>query len=98
MSEEYYVRDLGIDELQQDLDKFKAQDPFNKSWDELKVLAGIEKNFKRRTDRLEKLNNDPVVESTLQYNNVDVTSLQYQDSALAINAGINGAQSKEINP
>lgn len=98
MSEEYYVRDLGIDELQQDLDKFKAQDPFNKSWDELKAFAGIEKNFKRRTDRLEKLNNDPVVESTLQYNNVDVTSLQYQDSALAINSGVNGAHSKEINP
>jgi PBSX family phage portal protein len=98
MSEEYYVRDLGIDELQQDLDKFKAQDPFNKSWDELKAFSGIEKNFKRRTDRLEKLNNDPVVESTLQYNNVDVTSLQYQDSALAINSGVNGAYSKEINP
>ena len=98
MSEEYYVRDLGIDELQQDLDKFKAQDPFNKSWDELKVFAGIEKNFKRRTDRLEKLNNDPVVESTLQYNNVDVMSPQYQDSALAINSGVNGAYSKEINP
>ena len=95
---EQYIRDLGLDELQKQDDTFKAQDPFNRSWDELKNFSGIEKNFKRRTDRIEKLNNDPVVESTLQYNNVDVMSQGYQDSALAVRGGINGASSKEINP
>ena len=96
--EEYFIRDIGVDELRQDQDAFKAQDPFNKSWEELKNLSGIEKNFKRRTDRLEKANNGPLVETTLQYNNVDVNNIGYQDSALAINSGINGAYSKEINP
>lgn len=95
---EYFIRDVNLDELEQDTDKFKAQDPFNKSWDELKGYNGIEKNFKRRTDRLEKANNGPLVETTLQYNNVDVNNPGYQDSALAINSGVNGAYSKEINP
>jgi PBSX family phage portal protein len=95
---EHFIRDVGVDELTQEFDKFKDQDPFSKSWDDLKNLTGIEKNFKRRTDRLEKLNNDPVVESTLQYNNVDVMSQAYEDSALAVRGGINGASSKEINP
>jgi PBSX family phage portal protein len=95
---EYYIRDINLDELEEQVDKFKAQDPFSKSWDELKGYTGIEKNFKRRTDRIEKANNVGLVETTLQYNNVDVTSLGYQDSALAISSGVNGAYSKEINP
>ena len=96
--EEYYIRDINLDELEQNADKFKEQDPFNKSWEELKNLSGIEKNFKRRTDRLEKANNGPLVETTLQYNNVDVNNPGYQDSALAIRSGKDGAYSKEINP
>jgi len=96
--DQYYIRDINLDEIEQDVDRFKAQDPFNKSWDELKAYSGIEKNFKRRTDRIEKANNGPLVETTLQYNNVDVNNPGYQDSALAINSGINGAYSKEINP
>ena len=103
MSEEYeyktpYIRDIGMPEFQEEVNIFKAQDPFAKPWDDLKNFVGIEKNFKRRTDRIEKANNDPVVESTLQYNNVDVMSRGYQDSALANQTGINGASSKEINP
>jgi PBSX family phage portal protein len=61
---------------------FKNQDPFNKSWDDLKNLNGLDTNFKRRTTRTLKADATP----------------QYMDSALAVNAGINGAQSKEINP
>lgn len=95
---EHYIRDVHIDEIESQVDRFKEQDPFAKSWDDLKNLSGIEKNFKRRTDRLEKANNGPLVETTLQYNNVDVNNIGYQDSALAINSGINGAHSKEINP
>jgi len=58
---EHFIRDIGVDQLAEEFDKFKEQDPFNKSWDHLKGFSGIEKNFKRRTDRIEKLNNDPVV-------------------------------------
>lgn len=93
-----YIRDISVPEFQEEENVFKAQDPFAKSWDGLKGLTGLEKNFKRRTERIEKLNNDPVVESTLQYNNVDVMSQGYQDSALSNQTGINGAASKEINP
>ena len=99
MSEEYYIRDLGLDEQDQVQDMFKAQDPFNKAWDDLKTLSGIEKNFKRRTDRIEKAEAvDPSINYSVGYQNVDVNSLGYQDSALAVRTGINGAQSKEINP
>ncbi len=93
-----YIRDISIPEIEQEIDVFKAQDPFNKSWDDLKNLSGLEKNFKRRSDRIEKANNDSVVDSTLQYNNINVMSQGYQDSALAVRSGKNGASSKEINP
>ena len=85
-------------EIEEPENIFKSQDPFNKSWEELKGFSGIEKNFKRRNDRLEKVNNGDLVETTLQYNQVDVMSARYQDSALAVSSGINGARSKEINP
>jgi PBSX family phage portal protein len=99
MSEnEYYIRDLGMPDFEEEVNPFKDQDPFAKSWDSLKDMNGLEKNFKRRSDRIEKANNDPVVETTLQYNQVDVMSQGYQDSALAVNRGKDGAYSKEINP
>lgn len=98
MSEEYYIRDLGLPDFDEQSNVFKDQDPFGKSWDDLKGLNGLEKNFKRRSDRISKANNDPVVETSLQYNNVDVMSQGYQDSALAVRSGQNGAHSKEINP
>jgi PBSX family phage portal protein len=79
-------------EFEPEVDPFKEQDPFSKSWDLLKGLNGLEKNFKRRSDRMSKA--DFVVSG----NNVDTTDLGYQDSALAINRGVNGAYSKEINP
>jgi PBSX family phage portal protein len=98
MSEEYYIRDIGLPDAEVLSDAFKDQDPFTKSWDDLKGLTGLEKNFKRRSDRISKANNDTVVETSMGYNNVDVMSTSYQDSALAVRSGINGAGSKEINP
>lgn len=96
---DYLIRDLGIDDLAIQEDAFKAQDPFNKGWEELKTFSGIEKNFKRRTDRIEKAAAvDPAINYSVGYQNVDVDSLAYQDSALAVRGGINGASSKEINP
>jgi PBSX family phage portal protein len=98
MPEEYYIRDIGLPDAEEQTNAFKDQDPFGKSWDDLKALSGLEKNFKRRSDRIAKANNDPVVETSMGYNNVDVMSRGYQDSALAVRSGINGAGSKEINP
>lgn len=84
MSEEVteHIIRAKVDTLEQQEDVFKAQDPFNKSWDDLKNLSGLDNNFKRRTSRVVKADATP----------------QYMDSARAVNSGINGAQSKEINP
>lgn len=89
---------MEVPEFEPEVDVFKAQDPFAKSWEDLKGLSGLEKNFKRRSDRISKANNDPAVDTSLQYNNVDVMSSGYQDSALAQSTGMNGARSKELNP
>jgi PBSX family phage portal protein len=86
-------------EFEPEVDPFKEQDPFAKSWDNLKNFNGLEKNFKRRSDRLEKAaSTDYSMDYTVGYNNVDVLSSSYQDSALAVNRGKDGAYSKEINP
>jgi len=92
-----YVIGASLPEFDKEPDPFKAQDPFLKEWDVLKGLSGIDKNFKRRSERIQKANNPPIVETTMAYNNIDVTSAIYQDSALAVNTG-NGANSKELNP
>jgi PBSX family phage portal protein len=63
-------------------DLFKKADPFNKGWEDLKSLSGLENNFKRRAARMSK---------------VDATD-QYMESSRAVNIGIDGAKSKEINP
>lgn len=82
-----------IDEIQTAADEFKRQDPFNKSWDEVKSFNGLDNNFKRRTSRLAK---------NYTYTNdgspgVD-PSQAYMSSALAVASGLDGARSKEINP
>jgi len=92
MSEDYYIRDLGLPESEVARDDFKAQDPFNKAWNDLKGLTGLEKNFKRRTDRMSKAYDVQVPK------NLDTSNPVYLDSALAINSGMGGATSKEINP
>ena len=78
----YYNIPVRIDDIERDEDLFKSQDPFNKSWDELKGLDGLNANFKRRESRLSKVDATPA----------------YIDSAKARSTGVNGAQSKEINP
>ena len=81
---EEYILGANLDSYDQAEDLFKKQDPFNKSWDDVKGLRGLDNNFKRRTSR----NIAKAVEPTSQYN----------DSALAVSAGLDGAKSKEINP
>jgi PBSX family phage portal protein len=76
--------------------EFANSDPFNKSWDELSSLRGINKNFKRRETRVEKAN------STI--NNVPRSpdgqiDPRYLSESKAIGQGKNGdAKSKRINP
>jgi PBSX family phage portal protein len=84
MSQEWTVG-ASIDDVDQQEDIFKSQDPFNKPWEELKSLSGIETNFKRRSSRMAKALNMPPTE-------------QYLDSANAYETGMEGARSKEINP
>lgn len=83
MSEENEYR-IGarIDALPKEDDFFAKQDPFNKDWDELKNLSGIDNNFKRRATRVAKTEASPA----------------YMDSSMAVSTGIKGAASKEINP
>jgi len=92
MSEELYIRDIGLPDFGNQEDVFKAQDPFNKEWDQLKNLAGLEKNFKRRSERMAKAYETQIPKD------LDVNSPLYLDSAYSVSRGIDGARSKEINP
>jgi PBSX family phage portal protein len=84
-----YVR-IKMDDTPEEINVFQAQDPFNKTWDELKDLSGLDNNFKRRTSRV-------VKSESIEMGKVDA-SQGYIDSARAVNTGINGTASKEINP
>ena len=86
MEENQYILGARVDDLVNPLDQFKAEDPFNKSWSELKAYNGLDNNFRRRTSRL--------IDKADRNN----PSQQYLDSARADQSGINGAKSKEINP
>ena len=93
MSDEYqYPINAFLPEFDAEEDVFKKQDPFAKKWEDLKSLSGLEKNFKRRSDRIAKSYD------SLVFTGVDTTVQGYQDSALATSSGVNGARSKEINP
>jgi PBSX family phage portal protein len=93
MSEEYqYPIQAFTPEPELEENVFKKQDPFGKKWDDLKGLSGLEKNFKRRSDRIVK------AYDSLSFTGVDTAIQAYQDSALATSTGQNGAGSKEINP
>lgn len=78
---EYFIG-ARIDQIAKADDTFAKQDPFNKSWDELKSLTGLDNNFKRRASRMSKAEATPA----------------YLDSANAVSTGIDGAKSKELNP
>ena len=78
-----YIVGARLGETKPEVDKFQQQDPFNKSWDDLKGLNGLDANFKRRATRIAK-------------NAVEPTDA-YLRNAGAIRTG-DGASSKEINP
>jgi len=84
MEEKEVIIGASIDRAISKDDPFSKSDPFNGNWETLKTLDGLDANFKRRTSRL----STKMVEPTKQYTT----------SALAGKSGIDGAQSKEINP
>jgi PBSX family phage portal protein len=86
-----------LQDAEVETDPFKDHDPFAKSWDELKNYSGLEKNFKRRTERMAK-STDVLIENRTVNTGIDINDLGYQDSALAVNRGKDGARSKVINP
>jgi len=79
--EEEYLR-ASLNTQSDEVNVFKEQDPFNKSWEALKDYTGLSKNFKRNTSR--------------SINKVEASDA-YLDSANAIATG-DGAGSKQINP
>jgi PBSX family phage portal protein len=91
MENEYVGASLNTQE--EELNRFKDADPFNKNWDDLKNYAGIEKNFKRRTERLIKAQYDYSVP-----NNIVTTNEGYLNAASAISQGTDNTGSKQINP
>jgi PBSX family phage portal protein len=50
MADQEYVR-AGLNTQERDENIFKSQDPFNKSWENLKDYDGLDQNFRRRTTR-----------------------------------------------
>jgi PBSX family phage portal protein len=89
---EYYIG-ASLNTQEEPRNIFKEQDPFNKTWDELKGYNGLEKNFKRRTDRILKVQYD-----TSTVTGVNPASESYLSSASATSMGVDGAGSKQINP
>jgi PBSX family phage portal protein len=92
MSEETYIG-ASLNTQEEVVNQFKEQDPFSKTWDSLKAYDGLEKNFKRRTERLIKTQYDYATA-----NNANPASEQYLTSASARPMGVDGSESKQINP
>jgi len=76
--------------------EFANADPFQKDWNTLSNLNGMDKNFKRRAQR-------KVEKAATTINNVPIqsdgqVSGKYLKDAKAVQYGKDGAHSKEINP
>jgi PBSX family phage portal protein len=93
MDEQEYYIGASLNTQEEDRNLFKEQDPFNKSWDDLKSYDGLEKNFKRRTERLIKTQYDYSVPT-----NVIPSNESYLTAAGASSQGIDNTGSKQINP
>ena len=86
-----------LDDIVDNVDAFKQQDPFNKSWDDIKGLSGLDTNFKRRATRMAK-NMAYGYETRTDNSVANDPNQQYMSSALAVASGLEDARSKEINP
>ena len=74
---------------------FAEQDPFNKSWDDLRDLKGLDTNFKRRTTRSENKIDKAINIPTDRYGRV---SGSYARDAGVRSTGLDDTESKQINP
>ena len=76
--------------------EFANSDPFNKSWEDLSSLRGLNKNFKRRVGRVEKANS--VISNVPRAVNGQIDP-KYLSDAKAVGQSENkDAKSKRINP
>ena len=92
MSDQEYIIGARIDDVPGQDETFKKQDPFNKKWDDLKSFSGLDKNFKRRSDRVAKAYEAQVPKD------LNTMSDSYLNSASARSSGMDGAGTKQINP
>jgi PBSX family phage portal protein len=76
--------------------EFINQDPFNKSWEDLKDLNGINLNFRRRTTRAENKMEKSI--SNIPTNQMGQVVGTYADTAGVRSTGIDGVKTKQINP
>jgi PBSX family phage portal protein len=76
--------------------EFAESDPFNKSWDSLIVLNGLNKNFKRRVARTEKANT--VINNIPRQADGQISERYLSDSKAVGQNTSNTAGSKKINP
>lgn len=76
--------------------EFVNQDPFNKSWEDLKDLSGININFRRRTTRAENKMEKSI--SNIPTNQMGQVVGAYADTAGVRSTGIDGVKTKQINP
>lgn len=88
-----YVVGASLPEFENEKNPFAEKDPFAKDWKDLKGYNGLEKNFKRRTDR-----QISKIYDTAQYTGVNTLAAGYQESAHSFQSGREDARSKEINP
>jgi len=83
-NDEIYYVPASLNTQEKEVNEFKEQDPFNKSWENLKDYSGLDQNFKRRTAR-------NIAKA------LDTSNPAYLDSANASPTG-QGSGSKAINP
>ena len=76
--------------------EYANMDPFAKSWDDLVGYRGIGKNFKRNTAR--KISKANAVVNNVPRQADGQVSMRYLQESKSIEQGVNGAQSKAINP
>lgn len=76
--------------------EFANSDPFNKSWDDLSSLRGLNKNFKRRVGRVEKANS--VISNVPRAVNGQIDPKYLSDAKAVGQSESKDAKSKRINP
>jgi PBSX family phage portal protein len=93
MSETLYIDAKIADQIIDN--EFAKVDPFAKSWEDISTLKGIDKNFKRKVQRVEKANT--LINNVPRQADGQVAESYLRDSK-GVQYGKDGAKSKEINP